>query len=53
MKVLLREKMSKHTSFRIGGEADVFVIPQSIDELKLLIKYLRENNIIYYIVGRV
>ena len=52
MKVLLREKMSKHTSFRIGGEADVFVVPQSIDELKLLIKYLRENNIIYYIVGR-
>ena len=36
----------------IGGEADVFVVPQSIDELKLLIKYLRENNIIYYIVGR-
>ena len=52
MKVLLREKMSKHTSFMIGGEADVFVVPQSIDELKLLIKYLRENNIIYYIVGR-
>lgn len=52
MKVLLREKMSKHTSFKIGGEADVFVVPQSIDELKLLIKYLRENNIIYYIVGR-
>lgn len=52
MKVLLREKMSKHTSFRIGGEADVFVVPQSIDELKLLIKYLREKNIIYYIVGR-
>lgn len=52
MKVLLKEKMSKHTSFKIGGEADVFVVPQSIDELRLLIKYLREQNIIYYIVGR-
>lgn len=52
MKVFLKEKMSKHTSFRIGGEADVFVVPESVEELKLLIKYLRENNIIYYIVGR-
>ena len=31
--VLLGEPMSEHTTFRIGGPADVYVIPRSIEDL--------------------
>ncbi len=52
MKILMEELMSKHTSFKIGGSADVFAIPASENELIDLIKFLREKDIIYYIVGK-
>ncbi len=32
--VALNEPMSEHTSFRIGGPADLFVTPDDIDELR-------------------
>ena len=31
--VLTDEPMARHTTFRIGGKADVFVLPASIEEL--------------------
>ena len=34
------EPMSRHTSFRIGGPADLFALPSSIEELRALIKEL-------------
>ena len=52
MKILMEESMSKHTSFKIGGDADVFAIPANENELVDLIRFLREKNIIYYIVGK-
>jgi len=49
--IYLNEPMSKHTSFKIGGVADVFVKPKSIDELKNLIKLAKENNIQTTVIG--
>jgi len=43
--------MSKHTTFKIGGPADIFVIPQSIDELLSAVKECRDNNTPYLIIG--
>ena len=31
--VLEAESMSRHTTFRIGGPADLFVVPKSVDEI--------------------
>jgi UDP-N-acetylmuramate dehydrogenase len=45
------EPMSAHTSFRVGGPADKYCIPDSIDELRLLISYCRDRDIPYYVVG--
>ncbi len=39
------------TSFKIGGPADVVVEPKDIKELVELIKYLRNQRIIFYILG--
>ena len=52
MKVLKKEKMMNHTSFKIGGVADVIAIPESMKELQLLIEFLRKEYIKYYIIGR-
>ena len=49
--IYLNEHMSKHTSFKIGGPADIFVKPKNIDELKNLIKLAKENNIQVTVVG--
>ena len=32
-KVLVNEPMASHTTFRIGGPADYFVLPETVEEL--------------------
>lgn len=51
--MIIRKKalMKDYTSFKIGGPADVLVEPKDIKELVELIKFLRKQGIIYYIIG--
>lgn len=49
--VKLDEPMCNHTSFRIGGNADVFVKANSIDTLKELIDFAKTNGVNYTIIG--
>ena len=49
--VKIDEPMKKHTNFKIGGNADVFVIAKNIEEIKCVIKFSRENNILLTILG--
>lgn len=50
-KIIFHEPMKKHTSFKIGGEADLFFIAKTIEDLKEAIKYAKEKNIPIYIIG--
>lgn len=43
--------MKNHTSFKIGGPADIMIIPRNEKELVEGIKICKENNINYYIMG--
>ena len=45
------EPMSRHTTFRIGGNADYFVKPGNADEVPAVIVVCREYNIPYFILG--
>jgi UDP-N-acetylmuramate dehydrogenase len=45
------EPMSRHTSFRIGGPADVLVVPQDIKDLLALIKVLSDMQAPFHIIG--
>ncbi|MDO5388101.1 MAG: UDP-N-acetylmuramate dehydrogenase [Clostridia bacterium] len=49
--VVLNEPMNKHTTFRIGGSADIFVTPSKTEEIEAVLKYVTENKIPYYIIG--
>ena len=49
--VLFDESMSRHTSFKIGGPADVLIVPENLDELSRLFKLLLEKNIPYFLLG--
>ena len=49
--VLEAESMSRHTTFRIGGPADLFVVPKSVDEIAEILKICREEKAPYFILG--
>lgn len=49
--VALDEPMSKHTSFRIGGPADLFVTPDDIDELRDVIAACRAAGVPHFVLG--
>ena len=50
-KVQKDEPMKKHTTFRIGGPADYFIMPSNEKELAETIRVCREFSIPIYIVG--
>ena len=43
--------MSKHTTYRVGGKVIAMVYPKNVKCLIILLDYLRNNNILYKIVG--
>ena len=47
----IEESLSLHTSYKIGGLCSYFVYPSDIDKLMKLIKFLKDNNIMYRIIG--
>ncbi len=48
--ILLEEPMSHHTSFRVGGNAELYLMPD-ITQLMQLVPYFHKNQIPYMIVG--
>ena len=49
--VYCNEPMSKHITFKVGGNADIFVKVRSIPELKSVIKVAKKHNIHLTIIG--
>ncbi len=45
------EPMSLHTSFRIGGPADVFLAPRSFEELLLCLQAVKKHELPYFLLG--
>lgn len=50
--VLENEKMSLHTTFKIGGAADLFVEVKSAEELESTLKLAKEYDVPYLILGK-
>ena len=50
-RVLADEPMRKHTTFRVGGNADFFVKPNTAEEVKCVVALCKKENLPYYILG--
>ncbi|MFA4029307.1 MAG: hypothetical protein GDYSWBUE_002175 [Candidatus Fervidibacterota bacterium] len=48
---LFDEPMSSHTTVRVGGPADAFVSVYSLDELRMLLSFLREHQLPLFVLG--
>ena len=49
--VSVAEPMDRHTSFRVGGPADYYVAPVSVEGVKGAIDICKKENLPYYIIG--
>lgn len=49
--VKINEKLELHTTYKVGGICKYFITPKDLDELIELLKYLKEKNIKYMILG--
>jgi len=43
--------MKNHTSFRTGGNAELFAIPENEDEIKAIIRACKEVDVPYFVLG--
>lgn len=49
--IRLQEMMRDHTSFKIGGPADIMVLPTTIEEVQHALLVCKENHVPYYVIG--
>lgn len=49
--VVFDEPLKKHTTFKIGGNCDAFVVPKSVEELEMALRICREKQIPYFVMG--
>ena len=49
--IKINEDMSKHTSFKVGGKADIFIKINDIQDLKYILDFTKKNNIPLTIIG--
>ena len=50
-KVRISEPMNRHTTFRIGGPADYFLLPSTAEEVKKILEICKEKELPYFILG--
>lgn len=50
-RILCMENMQKHTSWRIGGPADIMVLPADAEDIRLCFRYARERDIPLTVMG--
>ena len=51
MRVLYDEPMADHTTFRVGGPADLMAIPENVEQLRQAIRLCRDASIPWYVIG--
>ena len=50
-KVKYNEPMSKHTTLKVGGNADVLVIPENTEDIVGVLRYAKENGVPVTVIG--
>lgn len=52
IKYLEHEELSKHTSFKIGGPAEIFAKPSSEEQVSKIINYCKKNEVPLFPLGK-
>lgn len=47
-----QEIMSKHTTFRVGGPADFYLVPETEEEVAEAVDFAKDKGLSYYPIGR-
>ena len=50
--VLCDEPLARHTTWRIGGCADVMAVPETVEQVRSLLAVARRAEIPYFVLGR-
>lgn len=50
-RVLADEPMKKHTSFKIGGNADFLVLPESVEQITEITNLLKSKDVRFIVMG--
>jgi UDP-N-acetylmuramate dehydrogenase len=48
----VNEFLSDHTSYKIGGPADIYVYPKNKDQLLELLQILKDEDVSFFILGK-
>lgn len=51
-KFLENEPLKNHTTFKIGGNADLLIIVHNTNNIEQLLKTIKHENIPFYVIGR-
>lgn len=51
-KVKRNERLSQHTTMKIGGPADIFIEPSSLENIQKVMTFLKERHIPWRAIGR-
>src|SRR6185295_12759133 len=49
--VRFKEQLSFHTSLRIGGTADIFVVPQDLDDIRHALQFAQREQMPLFVLG--
>ncbi len=51
-RVLYEEPLAKHTTFAVGGPAEVMVFPATVDDLQVIGKFCQEDDVPLFVLGK-
>lgn len=49
--IFTNEPMSKHTTFKIGGNADILITPKNVHQISDIVDICKRNNVPYLVMG--
>lgn len=50
--IRFQEPLARYTTWRIGGPADVFVIPETIDDIRRTLAFASDHDLPLFVLGR-
>lgn len=50
-RLLFHEEMKKHTTFKIGGPADIMVLPRDEEDVRILMAFCQQRDIPVFVFG--